>query len=87
MLFSRVGEGRCSRAIFFPNHLSPRKNGYIAILLSPPGKMAIFPPSLSGGKNGYVVEFPPGKMSSPFTSRGEMAKCGFSPLNVISNLL
>jgi hypothetical protein len=53
MLFSRVGEGRCSRAIFSPNHLSPRKNGYLS-------------PFLIRGKNGYIVEFPPGKMSSPF---------------------
>ena len=56
---------------FPPIHLSPRKNGYIAI----------FPPSLSVGGNGYIVEFPPEKYHfPPFTSRGENGYIvGFRP--------
>ena len=62
---------------FPPIHLSPRKNGYIAI----------FPPSLSGGggllysKNSHGISPPPLQVG------GKWLYSGFSLLNVISNLL
>ena len=60
---------------FPPIHLSPRKNGYIAI----------FPPSLSGG-GCYIVKIPTG-FPPPLQVGGKWLYSGFSLLNVISNLL
>ena len=71
---SRDGKYRCYIVPFPPSHLSPRKNGYIAVF--PPGKMAIqqfFPQGkltiqwafplfiarLPPRKTYYIVDFPP----------------------------